>query len=271
MSAATRKLAVAAQRLLSIPRDVRRVGVPAAAAIYASWLLRPRRPRGEPKIGRLRVKGFDHPIYFRHGTSDAQVVRQIFMKEEYACVGREAGVRFIVDCGANIGLSAFYLLSRYPQAELVAIEPDPGNVEMTRRNLAAFGSRAHVIQAGVWSHDCGLRIERGAFGDGAEWSFQVRACREGESADVQAVGIGTVMTHRGWERIDLLKIDVERSEIELFSNGCHDWLSRTRNLVIELHGEDCDKAVFDAMGRYRYAKDHADELTICRNIRSSGD
>jgi FkbM family methyltransferase len=268
--ASVRRLRRTLRRLVAIPRDVRRVGVPAATAIYASWLLE-RRQWGTPRIGCLRVKGFDHPIYFRHGTSDAQVVRQIFMKEEYACVSREADVRFIVDCGANIGLSAFYLLSRYPRATLVAIEPDPGNVAMVRRNLAAFGSRAHVLQAGVWSRECGLKIERGLFGDGAEWSFQVRPCRGGETPDVEAVGIAGVMERHRLDRIDLLKIDIERSEIEVFGHGCDDWLSRTRNLAIELHGEDCDKALSQALSRYRYTRDRADELTICRDIRGLGE
>jgi FkbM family methyltransferase len=259
-----------AKRISSVPRDVRNVGLPAAAALYASALLAPPRRRpGRGRIGHLRVRGFEHPIHYRHGTSDALVARQIFMKEEYACVSRESDVRFILDCGANIGLSAFYLLSRYPRAELVAIEPDAGNVALARRNLVPFGQRACVIQAGVWSSDAGLKVERGSFKDGNEWSFQVRACRPGEAPDVEALGIQSIMRRRGWDRIDLLKVDVERSELELFSSGCDEWLSRTRNIAIELHGDDCEEAFFAAMKPYRYAKKRFDELTVCRGIEAT--
>ena len=105
----------------------------------------------------------------------------------------EKNIGRIIDCGANIGCSAFYLLSKYPDAELIAIEPDEGNFRLLQKNLEPFGERARALQAAVWSRDQRLRIDRGHFGDGKEWSYQVRVCRDDEQADVTALSLETVL------------------------------------------------------------------------------
>jgi FkbM family methyltransferase len=239
--------------------------------MYLSWLLFnlcfPAKNSATYRIGHLKLKGYPHPLVFRHGTSDVRVVRQIFLKEEYKDFGNDKNLSYIIDCGANIGCTAFYFLSRYPEAKLIAIEPDEGNFAVLKRNLEPFGERALALRAGLWSSDKKLRVDRGNFGDGREWSFQVRECREGEQADVNAVGLDSVLRSHKWDRIDLAKIDIERAEVEVFSPGCDSWLSRTRNIAIELHGPDCEEAFFKAMSRYDYQVERTGELTICRSIR----
>jgi FkbM family methyltransferase len=40
----------------------------------------------------------------------------------------------IVDCGANIGLSARYFATEYHEVRIVALEPDIRNVHLQERN-----------------------------------------------------------------------------------------------------------------------------------------
>jgi FkbM family methyltransferase len=265
-------LTTAAPRFLEVPSEIRKLGSGAAVRIYSSWLLNSPyiagRDPSPPRLGTLKLKGYPHPFFFRHGTSDVQVIRQIFLKEEYRELRAEMNMGRIIDCGANIGCSAFYFLSKYPDAELIAIEPDEGNFRLLQKNLEPFGERARALQAAVWSCDQQLRVDRGHFGDGKEWSYQVRVCHDDEQADVKALSLETILNQFGWERVDLLKIDVERAELELFNSGYDPWLSRTRNLVIELHGLDCERVFLGGMAQYDYRVQHSGELTICRNIRA---
>jgi hypothetical protein len=69
-------------------------------------------------------------------------------------------------------------------------------------------------------------------------------------------------------QIDLLKVDIEGGELELFS-GNTNWLTSVRNICIELHSADCERVFFDALKGFSYDLDRSGELTICRNIRSS--
>ncbi len=99
------------------------------------------------KIRRLRLPGFQFPLYYRTGTSDPDVIHQVFVRREYECASALPGIEFAIDCGANIGTSAFYFLHRYPKLRVVVAEPDPGNMAICHRNLAPFGSRVTFVQA----------------------------------------------------------------------------------------------------------------------------
>jgi FkbM family methyltransferase len=267
-------LTAAARTFLDIPSEVRKLGAGTALRMYWSWLLYPPYVAGKREdpspsgLGKLKLKGYPCPFFFRHRASDVRVIRQIFLKEQYRELQGEKNVGRIIDCGANIGCSAVYFLSKYPDAELIAIEPDEDNCRILTKNLAPFGERARVLQAAIWSSDQRLRIDRGQFGDGKEWSYQVRVCRDDEQADVSAIGLETIIKQFNWEQVDLLKIDVEGAELELFASGYEPWLSRTRNLAIELHGQDCEQVFLRAMTGYHYQVRQSGETTICRNIRA---
>jgi FkbM family methyltransferase len=267
-------LTAAARTFRDIPSEVRKLGAGAALRMNWSWLIYPPYVAGEMEdpssrgLGKLKLKGYPYPFFFRHGASDVRVIRQIFLKEQYRELQGEKKVGRIIDCGANVGCSAVYFLSKYPDAELIAIEPDEDNCRLLRKNLEPFGERARVLQAAIWSRDQRLRIDRGQFGDGKEWSYQVRVCRDDEQADVSAIGLETIIKQFNWEQVDLLKIDVEGAELELFASGYVPWLSRTRNLAIELHGQDCEQVFLRAMTGYHCQAQQLGETTICRNIRA---
>jgi len=249
-------------------RDVaavaRVIGWPAAARLW--YAIRCQCGIKSRQLAKLRLAGFRYPLFFRPGGSDPHVINQVFVQREYDTVATLPGVSFIVDCGANIGCTSFYLLHRYPHARAVVVEPDAGNMAVCRRNLAPFRDRVTFVEAGVWSAAGLLVVERGAFRDGAEWSFQVRPARPGERPDVTAVTIPDLMTAGGFSHIDLLKVDIEGAEAEVFGTNCDPWLQRTRNIAIETHGPECDAALHGALAGYRSEVGTSGELTVFRSI-----
>jgi FkbM family methyltransferase len=224
---------------------------------------------GPPCSGlrRLQLDGFDYPLYYRPRSSDLSVICQVFGQRDYEGSAGERDVRLILDCGANIGCTSFYLLHRYPNAHVIAVEPDPGNFRVCQRNLAPFGDRVTLVNAGVWSSEGPLRVVRGAFRDKREWSFQVRPALPGEPADCLATTIEALLVRSGRPFIDLLKMDIEGAEEELFTAAPDGWLRRTRHLAIELHGPSCERAFWRALAGYRCSLDHSGELLICRDLR----
>ena len=139
-----------------------------------------------------------------------EVVNQIFVVNEYACVRNIPSPGLILDLGANVGYSSAYFLSCFPRATVVAVEPDPGNFELCRKNLAPYGDRAKVVLGAVWSKRCRLKLSRETFGDGREWATQVR---ESEGSDDEATvdgwDIPSLLHQVGGGHIDLLKVDIE--------------------------------------------------------------
>ena len=45
---------------------------------------------------------------------------------------------YIIDCGANIGLSVIYLKQLFPTATILAFEPDNQNFSLLSRNVSSF-------------------------------------------------------------------------------------------------------------------------------------
>ena len=189
---------------------------------------------------------------------------QVFGALEYGPIPDSVSPGLIVDCGANVGYASVSFLERYPSAEVIAIEPDSGNAAMARKNLAPYDDRATVVEAAVWPVSTPLRIRRGAFGDGREWSFQVEECPPGEVPDVNGIDLGSLFASR---TVELLKIDIERAEIEVFSHPCP-WLKLVRNIVIELHDDECSEAFHRALNGYSYQEFTAGDVTFCCDLRA---
>ena len=128
----------------------------------------------------IRSKYAKFPLICRIRTSDLRVFRQIFVEREYSCLDDVVNPGLIIDCGANVGYSSAYFLSRFPLCKVISVEPDPDNYQTLAKNLAPFGDRSTVIWAGVWSHTTRLVISETRNGPGNEWGRQVRegACRE---------------------------------------------------------------------------------------------
>ncbi len=75
----------------------------------------------------LYSKYAKHPVRCRPNTSDVEVFKQIFAWREYRCLDDVHDASLIIDCGANVGYSAVYFLTRYPNARVIAVEPDADN------------------------------------------------------------------------------------------------------------------------------------------------
>lgn len=214
----------------------------------------------------LRSRYAAAPLWCRPNSSDVDVFDQIFRYREYRCLDDVADARFIVDCGANAGFSSAYLLNRFPNATVVAVEPDPGNFAALQRNLAPYHTRATAIHSGIWSSECGLVMSETPFRDGREWSRTVRPARDGETPLMYATDVGTLLQRSGHDRISVLKVDIEGSEVEMFRDGHCAWLDQVDTLVIELHGPECERVFHHAIASQNYSVSRCDELTVCQRL-----
>jgi len=189
-------------------------------------------------------------IRIRPASNDHYTFLEIFEDEIYNPVCRLAtGVKSIMDLGANIGLASLYMLSKHPEAKLVAVEPDPGNFKLLTYNLkgSRFADRGCAIQAAVWSSSSPLEIEDSGSA-GHVNQYRVKPIREkGQSRGlVSGTTIQKIITVSGFETIDILKVDIEGAEVELLK-GNVDWLDRVKWMVIEFHEKSRSQCNFDAL------------------------
>lgn len=205
--------------------------------------------------------GLTHPFRVRLFTSDMWVFKQILLEEQYADALPTKSDAFVIDLGGNIGAYAALVLSRRPDARVVCVEPDPNNAAIARRNLAPYGSRAEVLATAIWNEPVPLRIE--SEGVGKEWAVRVRPCRDGERPDVTAVTIGEILEREGRDRIDVLKVDIEGAEEQLFA-GTPSWIDAVELYAIELHGPDATRTVEEALGSEGWSRQWRGEVNLFR-------
>jgi FkbM family methyltransferase len=205
-----------------------------------------------------------YPLYCRAGTSDLDVFGQMFVQREYRCLDDLTGANLIIDCGANVGFSSAYFLTRYPSSSVICVEPDPGNFRALESNLKPYHGRVKALRSAVWSGKAGLVISEAPFGDGREWARTVREAHPDELPTITAVDIGSLIRESGHERVSILKIDVEGAEEIIFSSNYGEWIDKVDNLVIELHGQRCETLFHRAIAGRGYSVSQCDDLTVCK-------
>jgi len=185
----------------------------------------------------VQVELRDHPVPFhlRLGATDWLVLEEIFFKDEYAVAGevtKEA--RWIVDLGANVGYSLRYWQTLFPNAQMIAMEPEPGNCAICARNIGSAGldSKVKLLKAAVGARPGLLNLVD--IGEG-EWAYRTEAISGKNGRVVEVMSLADVLeSHARDERFDLLKCDIEGAERELFED-CRSWIQRIDAIVIELH------------------------------------
>jgi hypothetical protein len=67
--------------------------------------------------------------------------------------------------------------------------------------------------------------------------------------------LNDILSQRDKETIDLLKIDIEGAENELFRTNYESWLPRTRAIVLEIHNHfrpDCSSVLEKALSQFHF-------------------
>ena len=78
------------------------------------------------------------------------------------------------------------------------------------------------------------------------------------------IDIGTLLRKSGFDRIFILKVDIERAESVVFSSNYEQWINSVDNIVIELHDEECRAVFMKAIASADFAISQCDELTVCK-------
>ncbi len=190
------------------------------------------------------------PVALRDNKSDMPIFFQVFYEKQYDLYGVDfPDTLRIIDGGANIGCASVYFSIRFPKAEILAVEPESGNYKLLEKNTEPY-KNIHCLQAGIWNTDDSLSITNPE-GGAAEFMF------ESSTGDhmINGMTIQTLLNSRNWDVADIVKLDIEGAEKEVFSAEDLSWLKRVKLLIIELHDrykQGCTKTVFEALNKFEY-------------------
>ena len=219
-------------RIYHIQGLARAVGFIAATGILVRRFLRQNQP--------VMVRADGHCIFVRPSDSDLFVVSQIFGWREYD-IGvnprealnrlaknwrKQGDIPVIVDAGANVGYSALYFADAFPDALVLAVEPDAVTMGALKRNCAG-NERIVPVHAALWSHERGVNLKSpDALGS---WS---RSVEEGGSTPSRRLDLLLAEISRA--RLLLVKLDIEGAEREVCSSA-QDSIRSAPCILIEPH------------------------------------
>jgi FkbM family methyltransferase len=168
---------------------------------------------------------------------------EIFKDEIYK-FKTESPAPFIIDCGANIGLSVIYFKHLYPSAKIVAFEPDAEIFGVLERNVETFQLEDVTLHRNaIWNSETELSFQSdgsvgGRLWDGGNGARLVKTARLKNFLN---------------QKVDFLKIDIEGAEYEVLTD-CQDSLVNVDYLFVEHHGlQDGEKTLSEILNILRNA------------------
>lgn len=138
---------------------------------------------------------------------------------------------YIVDCGANIGVSILYFKKIYPKSEIIAFEPDKNIFSILKKNIDTMGyDSVTLVNKGLWNTEGKIQfIAEGADG-GSILPADNGSSGESHIAEIETTSLKPYLQRR----VDFLKIDIEGAESTVIDD-CQDLLQNVQRIFIEFH------------------------------------
>jgi FkbM family methyltransferase len=239
------------------PAKQNRFDLTFSVAAFVAWVARCliRKLRGQPEryylpspsyAGRQAIvdvrRGETLHIHARDSI-DIEVLRQVFASEDYRlsrlkrynelmqwlqAVQFAGGRPLVLDLGANTGLASLYFSREFPDARILAVEPEVANAELARRAVSGHGD-VNLITAGIASSDGRATIVDPGQGN---WAYRTELAPDGV---VSMLGVQRLIAdHADEDCVPFIaKVNIEGFESELFSRNV-EWADRFPMLIIEL-------------------------------------
>ena len=181
--------------------------------------------------GYIAIKINKHNLVIRNSSSDIDVFLQHFGRRELLDINYPSNVKKIIDLGANIGISVSVFKYLFPEAKIVAVEMDNDNFLLLKKNTK-FYKNIFLIQGAVWSNSNGVnQVDTGE----GEWAYRARNLNVKKTNAIKSYTFEDICKISKIESIDVLKIDIEGAEAEVFLKSWRSIFSKTKLTIVEIH------------------------------------
>lgn len=222
-----------------------------------------------PKLVEVSVPGIQHPVFLRLKTTDIEICGQILTDREYHFEAKKQP-KVIIDAGANIGMASVFFANAFPEATIIAIEPEETNFAVLKKNVAPY-PKVIPVQAALWCNNALINlVDTGICRGWGKWGFRTQGAGEKSENKVchqiQGMTLDKIMRDQGIDFIDVLKVDIEGAEKEVFADASN-WIDKVGAVVIELHENwdlGCNRNFFKATNSFPIAWKQGEYVFVSR-------
>jgi FkbM family methyltransferase len=151
----------------------------------------------------------------------------------------------VLDCGAHVGVFTHRSLLR-GASQVVAIEPDPVNLECLRRNFSKeiASGKVVLVPKGVWSSVTTLTFSESKLNSGSN-SFVSE--QGGAKLELSVTTIDALVKELHLPRVDYVKMDIEGSEREALRGAQNTLRSFKPRLMLDMYHRPDDPDALPAL------------------------
>jgi FkbM family methyltransferase len=211
------------------------------ARAFSAW--RELHVRGHFDTAFIRAPwGGTSPIWLRPGSPDIGTFEHVFVWEGYR-IELPFVPQTILDLGGNVGLASVWFAEQYPEARIVAVEPDPENFGVLLKNSESRES-IFGIHAAVGARDGMSKCE-----NPSALSHSFRFVEADSDGNIRVLSVKSIMAMAKAMLPDLVKIDIEGAEQALFADDSSlgEWLPHTRAIAVEIHSAAARSTIEQAL------------------------
>lgn len=201
--------------------------------LFSTLLLRDNR-RAFPLTSRFSYNSVEFPLTFQ-SHADLMLFYEIFCGHPYRIHMKDAP-EYVVDLGANIGISTLYLHCLYPNAKIAAVEANDALLARLKEITKGIESIS-ILPYAATNHDGAVAFhinEVNALG-----SSLIPRATGTKKVEVEGRTLASLEKEAGFLRTDLVKFDIEGAEKEVFES--YEKRDQIKGFVGEVH-EDLMKA-----------------------------
>ncbi|MFU8797580.1 MAG: FkbM family methyltransferase, partial [Gammaproteobacteria bacterium] len=174
-------------------------------------------------------------IFHHNEKATKQIIEEVFIDKIYDFVA-DNETPFIMDCGANVGITSLFFKEKYPSCEILCFEPDPNAFAALMMNIECNNlSKITLINKALSSEDGEVDFyghiynsEPDSRGNSIVKAWGTR----GKFTDKITVPSTRLYINK---TVDFLKIDIEGAEFQVVSAVINDIKKFVKNICIEGH------------------------------------
>ncbi len=175
-------------------------------------------------------------IITRSKTKDRDIFSEIFFGNEYFFNEFKLPEKAVVfDVGAHIGVFSVFVSNK--AQKIFAFEPAPENFELLKKNieLNRLESKVFAFNSAVSSRKGTQKFFLYSFNSGGNSFFQLQGTGMKKSIEVLTITLKEVFEKHKIKECDLMKVDIEGEEFDLFYNMPEKTLKKIKRIVMECH------------------------------------
>ncbi|MFC1843564.1 FkbM family methyltransferase [Thermodesulfobacteriota bacterium] len=207
-------------------------------ADYKQWTILERKYHLHPRFKELTLQIGEYKISTPDSASLLSAYKEIFLKKTYQFKTKKSKP-YIIDVGANIGLSVLFFKKTFPSAEIIAIEADPHIFQYLQTNIHNNGfTDVELINKAAWHKETIIKFS-------SEGADAGRIAYDGDTnlVSVPAFDISSLLINRS---VDMLKIDIEGAENNVLK-ACRAHLQNVDNIIVEYHSKVEEEQQLDSI------------------------